>query len=331
LEVVPHLTNRRLQLEMRAYNQMCIDGSAKAIVGTIENRFAQLERDAKLWDCIAQKPLRDENGKCKLNFRKMMDGDEDGAYMILIYIPKSSVSQMYRKFLFAHYFTKVWNVLMSREVGFAGREYRPETLIIMDEIHQIIDIPIVAKLFIDIFKEPRKYSGRYWFTLHGWSSLAKAGRGLENDIKDSIMDNGCNLIMLKGGEDAFDSLKGFLQPMTIADFNNLMNMDYCGIFAMRWKNKNHVFQARLGRPLGKNKDFKKHTDNDSSFLTGYNSPFGRNKDEVREENLDRSYQMIEQSMMNADYSGEQQQGEGEADWDGIKKVGMRDKKSRKSR
>jgi hypothetical protein len=137
--------------------------------------------------------------------------------------------------------------------------------------------------------------------------------------------------MLKGGEDAFDSLKGFLQPMTIADFNNLMNMDYCGIFAMRWKNKNHVFQARLGRPLGKNKDFKKHTDNDSSFLTSYNSPFGRNKDEVREENLDRSYQMIEQSMMNADYSAEPQQGEGEADWDGIKKVGMRDRKSRKSR
>lgn len=232
-EIIPKLTNRRLQLELNIYHQMSMNGETSKIIQTIENRFSQLERDQKLWDCIAQKPLRDENGKVKINFRKLMDGDEDGAYMVLVHIPKSGVSQLYRKFLFAHYFTKIWNVALSREAGFAGREYKPETLVIIDEIHQIIDIPLIAKLFIDLFKEPRKYSLRLWLTLHGWSSLAKAGRGLEGDIKQSIMDNGCNLIMLKGGGEAFNSLSDFLQPMTIADFNNLMNMDFCGIFAIR--------------------------------------------------------------------------------------------------
>jgi hypothetical protein len=329
-DVMPNLTgNRRLSLEMKTYDKMAMNGDTGKIVQTIENRFAQLERDQKLWDCIAQRPLRNEDGKCKLNFRTLMDGDEDGAYMVLIYIPKSGVSQIYRKFLFAHYFTKVWNVLISREVGFGGREYRPETLIIMDEIHQIIDIPIVAKLFIDIFKEPRKYSGRYWFTLHGWSSLAKAGRGLEGDIKQSIMDNGCNLIMLKGGGEAFSSLSDFLQPMTIADFNNLMNMDYCGIFALRWKNKNHVFQAKMIPDLKHNSDFSKHRDTDSDFLVKYSSPYGRAMKEVRDDNLDRSYAMIEKSIMGSFVDDEEDGGEDK--WEKLEKDGMKEKKSKRSR
>lgn len=295
-EVMPKIKNRRLLLEIKSYNEMVNNKQANKVIETIQNRFSQLERDQKLWDCIAQKPLRGEDGKVKLNFRKMMDGDKDGAYLILIYIPKSGVSNLYRKFLFAHYFTKVWNVLLSREVGFAGREYRPETLIIVDEIHQIIDIPLIGKLFIDLFKEPRKYSGRYWFTLHGWSSLAKAGRGLDKDIKQSIMDNGCNLIMLKGGGEAFQSLSDFLHPMTIADFNNLMNMDFCGIFALRWNNKNHVMQVKLMPQIEKNPDFEQHSEVDTHFLTDYSSDYGRTRNDVREDNLNRSYDMLEKSI-----------------------------------
>lgn len=320
-KILPYIKNRRLQLEIKTYDNMAMEGQAQKIIQTIENRFSQLERDQKLWDCIAQRPLRDEDGNVKLNFRKMMDGDEDGAYLILVYIPKSGVSALYRKFIFAHYFTKVWNVALSREAGFAGREYRPETLVVIDEIHQIIDIPLVGKLFIDLFKEPRKYSLRLWLTLHGWSSLAKAGRGLEGDIKQSIMDNGCNLIMLKGGGEAFESLSDFLQPMTIADFNNLMNMDFCGIFRVAWQNKNHVFQARLLEHLDKNKDFKKYRNEDSNFLSSYNSEYGRPKQVVRDDNLERSYEMLENSIKNA--FGDEVE---EDKWEELKKVGMKDLK-----
>lgn len=323
VEIIPNVKNKRLKLEMETYHNMSMNGKTTKIIETIENRFSQLERDQKLWDCIAQKPLRNDDGTVKLNFRKLMDGDDEGAYLVLVYIPKAGVSTMHRKFIFAHYFTKVWNVALSREAGFAGREYRPETLVIIDEIHQIIDIPLIGKLFIDLFKEPRKYSLRLWITLHGWSSLAKAGRGIENDIKQSIMDNGCNLLMLRGGGDAFNSLGDFLQPMTLADFNNLMNMDFCGIFAVRWKNKNHVFQARLTKHLEKNNDFTKYNDTDSNFLATYHSSFGREKDEVRDENLERSYEMIEQSIVGG-FSEEV----GESDWESLEKGGMKEKKSK---
>src|SRR5690606_18447288 len=296
-EIIPNLSNnRRLRLEMETFHNMSVNGNISKIIQTIENRFSQLERDQKLWDCIAQRPLRDENGKVKLNFRKLMDGDENGAYLILIHIPKSGVSNLYRKFIFAHYFTKIWNVALSREYGFAGREYRPETLIIIDEIHQILNIPLVAKLFIDLFKEPRKYSLRLWLTLHGFSSFSTAGKSYESAIKQSILDNGCNLIMLKGGSDSFDKLEEFLAPYTIADYNNLMNIPFTGIFSIHWKSKMHVFQAKLIEHVSKNKDFKKYRELNSDFLTKFKSEYGVDKNVVREDNLNRAYSMIEKAL-----------------------------------
>lgn len=332
-EIMPKLTSKRLQLEMNMYDSMAGQGGTKKIVETIQNRFSSLERDQKLWDCIAQKPIRDENGKTKLSFRQMLDGDENGAYLILIYIPKegAGVSGLFRKFIFAHYFTKIWSVLMSRAVGFGGREYRPETLIVVDEVHQILDIPYVANLFIDLFKEPRKYSARYMFTLHGWSSLSKAPHGLEGDIRQSIMDNGCNLIMLKGGGDAFESLEDFLQPYTLADFNNLMGMEWCGIFALRKGNMNHVFQAKMISDVANNKDFTKYRDVNSNFLIHYCSEYGKDKPSVRDDNLNRSYAMLEQTIKSGFNHADEPEQEGGETWEeALEKVGMKEKKSKKS-
>lgn len=296
VEVIPNLTsNRRLKLEIETFHNLSANGKVQKIIQTIENRFSQLERDQKLWDCIAQKPLRNEDGNVKLNFRKLMDGDEDGAYLILIHIPKSGVSNLYRRFIFAQYFTKIWNVALSREAGFSGREYRPETLVIIDEIHQILNIPLVAKLFIDLFKEPRKYSLRLWITLHGFSSFATAGRTYESSIKQSILDNGCNIIMLKGGMDSFDKLSEFLNPLTLADYSNLMNIPFTGIFSIHWRSKMHVFQAKLIDNISKNSDFKKYSGLDSEFLTNFKSIYGVSKETVRDDNLNRSYSMIESS------------------------------------
>lgn len=296
-EVIPNIkNNERLKLEMETFHNLSVSGKSARIIETIENRFSQIERDQKLWDCIAQKPLRDGQGNVKMNFRKLIDGDENGAYMILIHIPKSGVSSLYRKFIFSHYFTKIWNVALSREAGFAGRSYRPETLVIIDEIHQILGIPLVAKLFIDLFKEPRKYSLRLWITLHGFSSFATAGRTYESSIRQSILDNGCNLIMLKGGSDSFDRLEEFLQPCTISDYNNLMKIPYTGIFSIHWQSKMHVFQAKLIKNVESNSDFKKYRDLNSEFLTDYKSKFGLERDIVRDDNLKRSYSLIMNSL-----------------------------------
>ena len=103
-----------------------------------------------------------------------------------------------------------------------------------------------------------------------------------------------------------------------------MNMDFCGIFRVAWQNKNHVFQARLLEHLDKNKDFKKYRNEDSNFLSSYNSEYGRPKQVVRDDNLERSYEMLENSIKNA--FGDEVE---EDKWEELKKVGMRDSKLKK--
>lgn len=293
-DIMPKIEHdEELMLHMETYNEMRENGDTHQIVTVIQNRLSLLSSDRKLWDCIAQQPLRDENGDCTINFRKWMDGDEEGAYLVLVYVPKEGVSKQFRKFLFAHYLLKIWNVAVSREKGFAGREYRPETLVVVDEIHQVIDIPTIAELFVDQFKESRKYSIRLFYTLHGWSSIMIAGRDLAKKIKDSIMDNGCNLIMLKGGEDAFESLQNFMGEMTIQDYNNLMNMEFCGIFSIWWKG-HHVFQGRLLPPA--TASFMAHDKWDLHDLAQYVSPYSRDRDIIRKENLQRIRSMMKTAM-----------------------------------
>jgi hypothetical protein len=291
-EVEPKITDERMKLELEVYQDLRNAGKADQIITVIQNRLNQLERDSKLWDCIAQKPLRNEDGSPMVDFRKWMDGDEDGAYLVLVYIPKTGVSNKFRQYLFAHYFLKIWQVALSREKGFAGREYRPETLVAVDEIHQIIDIPTVANVFVDLFKEVRKYSLRYLFTLHGWSSLSKSSKG--KDIKNAILDNGANLIMLEGGGDMFESFEDFMGDYTIDDFNNLMKMQWCGIFSIRWQGT-HVFQARMLPPA--DDEFKTYSKWDLYELSNYDSPYSRDKKDVRQDNLDRIRSILKKSIL----------------------------------
>lgn len=325
-EIIPKVSNSRLKLELEIYSKMKASNQTNKIEETIQNRLIQLESDPQLWDCIAQKPLRDENGENLINFRKWIDGDEDGAYLVLIYIPKEGVSKTFRRFIFAHYLVKLWNVSMSRERGFAGREYRPETLVIVDELHQIIDIPIIANLFVDFFKEPRKYSIRFEFSIHGWSSLAKAGRTQQNMIKESILDNGCNLIMLKGGSDVFESLGNLLTGMTVQDFDNLMNMDFCGIYSIQWQGKTHVFQGKLLPPVWDDKSIKKYDTWNLNDLHDYISPFSRDREEVREENLERVRDMLVSSITDDAIKQKDTKIKEGRSWEDLEKGGTKDKK-----
>lgn len=295
-QIATSITDEELQMTLETYNEMASEGKNKIVVNAIQNRLNQLRKDKKLWQCIAQRPIRDENGKCEMNWRKWMDGDEDGAYLVLIYIPKSGVTEQFRHFTFAHYFVKIWNVLLSREKGFAGREYRPETLVVVDELHQIVHIPIVVRVLLDIFKEVRKYSGRYTFTLHGWSSLASAGRNDASAIKKSIMENGCNLIFLQGGSDMFSEFEEILEPYTMADFNNLMKMEHCGIFSIRWKGKTHNFQAHL--PKMTEAYMKKYDNMELNNLASLASKYSRDREDVRKDILNRIKDMAKNSIKN---------------------------------
>lgn len=237
-------------------------------LATIDNHLSQVQNNKPWLDAISQKPH--EN----VDFWRWMNGDKDGAYLVLIYIPEKSGKHL-RRYLFAHYFLKIWKLMKLREV--IPKSERKECLVIVDEIHQIIDQRAVQKIFGDIFKEPRKYRVRYFFTFHGWSSLEKGGRR-KNEIIQSMKDSGCNLIMLKGGKDTFDSVASMLEPYDSEDFNALQTMEYTAIFKIAHGKKSNIFMAKMIEPPDKRLSVHRNVD-----LTQYKNKFGRNKFEVRKQ------------------------------------------------
>ncbi|MFC7443273.1 hypothetical protein ACFQ5B_04665 [Laceyella putida] len=210
-----------------------------SVLKTIKNRLVPFMTDEDFINLIAQ----DENPD--IDFWKWTN---TGPYLVLIYLPGSGqeISQELRKFLFTHYFMKIWMMMLARERLEDNK--RKECLIIVDELHQILDQRAVQNLFGALFKEPRKYRFRYVFTVHGWSSFDEAGKNAEK-LKRSIKDARPNLVLLKGGDDFFKSMADMLAPYDVKDFTELMNMEYCGIFRIDVAKKTHIFMAKLIEPV----------------------------------------------------------------------------------
>jgi hypothetical protein len=231
---------------------------------TIDNRISRVKSIQPWIDCLGQAPTKG------LDFWKWINGDENGAYLVLIYIPKR-INKSFRKFLFAHYLTKLWYMTEAREI--LNKEDRKEFLVIIDELHQIFGHRAVPTILEQVYKEARKYRARFIFTIHGWSSIK------DKETKDIIKDGSGNYIMLKGGNDMFSSLKEEFEPYTIQDFSNLMRLDYTGIFKVDIKKKTHVFQAKLMEPASVR--FKKHRHLTLEEFRSLKNEYGRPKDQVR--------------------------------------------------
>lgn len=231
---------------------------------TIDNRISRLKNTQPWIDGLAQEPT---DG---LDFWRWINGDENGAYLVLIYIPKR-INKSFRSFLFAHYLMKIWYMTEAREI--INKKDRREFLVIVDELHQIFGHRVVPPILESIYKESRKYRGRYVFTLHGWSSIKN------KEIKDTIRDASGNYIMLKGGDDMFSSLEKEFSPYTVADFNNLMKLSYTGLFKVDIKKRTHAFQAKLMEPASIR--YKKQRSISLEAFRKIKNKYGRPKKEVR--------------------------------------------------
>jgi hypothetical protein len=231
---------------------------------TIDNRISRLKNTQPWIDALAQEPTEG------MDFWKWINGDENGAYLVLIYIPKR-INKSFRSFLFAHYLMKLWYMTEAREI--INKADRREFLVIVDELHQIFGHRVVPIVLEAIHKEARKYRGRFVFTIHGWSSIK------DKEIKDTIKDSSGNYIMLKGGDDMFSSLEKEFRPYHVADFNNLMKLGYCGLFKVDIKKITHVFQAKLMESASVR--FKKQRHVTLETFRAKKNKYGRSKQVVR--------------------------------------------------
>lgn len=240
----------------------------QSVLKTIKNRLVPFMTDDDFMNLIAQE-VNEE-----IDFWKWMN---TGPYLVLIYLPGSGqeISLELRKFLFTHYFIKIWLLMLARER--IEKEKRKECLVIVDELHQVIDQRAVQNLFGALFKEPRKYRFRFLFSVHGWSSFNEAGKAKDKLIR-SIQDARPNLVLLKGGDDFFKSMASLLAPYDLSDFSELMNMEYCGIFRIDVAKKTHTFMAKLLEPADMRLPVYQRMSLEES--RGFSNPFGRPREDV---------------------------------------------------
>ncbi len=238
-QIIERLTKRGKYNLIHALRENATDmENDTSVLKTIKNRLVPFMMDDDFINLIAQEANEE------IDFWKWMN---TGPYLVLIYLPGSGqeISLELRKFLFTHYFIKIWLLMLARER--IEKEKRKECLVIVDELHQVIDQRAVQNLFGAMFKEPRKYRFRFTFSFHGWSSFNEAGKAKDKLIR-SIQDARPNLVLLKGGDDFFKSMASLLTPYDLKDFTDLMNMQYCGIFRLDVDKKTHTFMARLLEP-----------------------------------------------------------------------------------
>jgi hypothetical protein len=96
----------------------------------------------------------------------------------------------------------------------------------------------------------------------------------------------------------FESFENILYPMTVFDYDNLMKMPFCGIFSIKWGKETHVFQAKLLPPAEKTMPL--HANWDLYDLSQYQSPYSRNKTDVRKDNLDKIRSLLKKTLKNLD-------------------------------
>lgn len=240
-----HVIQKRLEKKKRFSLMQILEDNATdmindpSVLKTIKNRLIPFMADDDFMNLVAQ----DVNEE--IDFYKWMNTEP---YLVLIYLPGSGqeISQELRKFLFTHYFIKIWMLMLSRER--IEQDKRKECLVIVDELHQVIDQRAIQNLFGSLFKEPRKYRFRFVFSVHGWSSFNEAGKNKDKLIR-AIEDARPNLVLLKGGNDFFKSMAALLAPYNLEDFKELMNMQYSGIFRVDVAKQTHIFRAKLIEPI----------------------------------------------------------------------------------
>lgn len=254
-EVIPHIKDRSIRRDLLEFAGISVR-DREEIVSPIMNRTYRLQYNRKLWNCVAQPPHPD------IDYRKWMDGDEEGPYAVLVWVP-NTLTRETQNAIMAQQARKLWFATLTRMS--IPKDERKPFLTIYDEIHQFVK---ATEFFKSMFREARKFRMAVRLLFHEWGAIQ------DKELADAIMGAEPNIFLLKGSEANYDKLKNSLTPYTREEY---MNMPfYHAICRMRSNQKTQIFAARLLPPFASN-----HTNYDNTELWDESAKkYGRSKQEL---------------------------------------------------
>lgn len=190
------------------------------------NRFSVILEDTILQDML-EAPY--ENN---VNFAEIMND----AKPVIIQMDQDTFTTHTQKDIMCTYFMSRIRLAMSKR-----KNKDHITHVVVDELHQI---PNTMKLVSDTIAEPRKFSLQYIMSMHSLSQFPN------KEVKDKIMDVGCNFMILKGTTPkAFGEFKDILGDEWTYDDLKDMDYDFGSINAFSVDNAYKVFVTELPKPL----------------------------------------------------------------------------------
>lgn len=186
--------------EIKTLREISTDAGARRCEGLLD-RFSIIMDDT-LFQEMFNKPY--ENN---INFVDIMDNSKPVVFLM----PQDIFTNKISKDVVCTYFLSRIRLAMSKRKDFDKIAH-----VILDELHQI---PQSVELIADTIAEPRKFALAYCMSLHSFSQIKK------KEIREKILEVGCNFMVLKGcSKNAYDELKPLIGDDF--EFEDIGNMDY---------------------------------------------------------------------------------------------------------
>lgn len=239
-KIVPSVRNRSILRELRIFAAMTPE-QRSAVVAPILNRLYMLTTEhPRLWECVAQRPIRDSSGRLVNDYRLFMDGDADGPYAVLVNVPPSDergrlIAPSIQQAVMLGEASKLWAATLTRNPQDPDLK---EFLVIYDEPHQFMKgTPFFKRMFLEM----RKYRGRPYLFFHEWKSIK------DPELSAAILGAGPNIHVLYGSNANFEKLEPYLSPFTSEEFMAMPK--HYAINRISASGAAHVFMCRLMPPL----------------------------------------------------------------------------------
>jgi len=183
------------------------EGMQRSITNPILNRLNMVLGNEAMANCLLQ--------RCnpEIDFRKWLDGDEQGPYFIGLRVPKDELLDIATDRLVAYLIAKVWLSVLSRYD--TPEEARRPAVMVMDEPHQFMSS---KDLWSDMVREARKWRLKLYWSAHNFRDF--------KDLTKTMKDAGCQYSVFRSSKETYKDLLEELHPFTMEDLLRIPDRYY---------------------------------------------------------------------------------------------------------
>lgn len=211
-------------------------GMRRQIYDPILYRLNTIMGQKVLKNIICQRDKLDINGDSLLDFRELMDGGENGGYLVILNARKTDLSKQGMSDFVSFLTAKIWLSALTRD---PNSELRP-CFFVMDEPHQYLRGSL--EHYEQMVTESRKWRLGLVYLFHSWSQLRKESKEFV-DILTSALPH---YHIYSTSTNELRAMSDIIKPYTVEEAARIKR--YWAINVLRAQGEYHTFITRMIEP-----------------------------------------------------------------------------------